>query len=843
MVSVQKLSVLFFLAATSANAVFGQEASKLLSIELMPRDATLWGMKASQRFLVLGKFADGLERDVTSRIRFSLSHQGLAKIDQDGKVVALAEGQLELIAEIDGLKARAKLRIADIAALAPFSFSRDIGGIFTRRGCNSTQCHGSVKGRGGFKLSPDALSPRDDYEWITKGGGFQVLTPEPLLPRIPRINVKEPKQSLLLLKPTASVAHGGGFRFSSDSSDYATILRWVLEGAPFGPDDVTPIAKVERLEVFPGEAVLDVQGKQQLLVTGLLSNGQRQDMTDQVRYVSNNEEVVEVSEDGVVKAIKPGETSIAIHASGQEVHSIMFGVISKPISKFPTVAPKNFIDENIFAKLRRFQILPSELSSDKEFLRRVCLDLTGTLPPPQRVREFLASNDQQKRGKLIDILLASPEYVDYWTFRFADLFRANTYAQGDTKSTERYWEWIRDSVASNKPYDEIARERIAAQGYDGPSRHYFGRGGEMPFAQDMMAEQVRVFLGRRLDCAQCHNHPFEAWSQDQFWGMAAFYGRVTRLGQINGGYTVIIDDPAGGHGLHGESVNVFHPRTKQEVQPTFLDGRLLPDNDRTDLRLRLAEWITAPTNPYFAEAIVNRMWGYFFARGIVNPVDDFRVANPPTHPELLRAMAKDFREHRYDLKHLIATIVNSRTYQLSATPNATNQYDETNYSHALPRPLDAEVLLDAISQVTGVPEDFQAETEDTKAPPGTRAINLIWPDMFPSQFLDIYGRPNRVMIPERKVEANLAQALHQLAGSTYNAKLFDKGSRFGQMIERGASDQQIIEELYLAAFSRFPTAQEQSGLEGMMREWPSRREAVEDLAWGLMASQEFTHNH
>ena len=355
-------------------------------------------------------------------------------------------------------------------------------------------------------------------------------------------------------------------------------------------------------------------------------------------------------------------------------------------------------------------IVPSELSSDAEFLRRVCLDLTGTLPPPQRVREFMASKDPQKRERLIEALLNTPEYTDYWTWRFADLFRV-VYENGLPLYPKTYWEWIRDSIARNKPYDQMARERIAAEGLNGPSRHYYN-GSDLRRPQDIMAEQVRVFLGRRLDCAQCHNHPYETWSQNQFWGMTAFFGRLSQLGEIGGIFPpVVIDDPAG-HGENGGGAKVIQPRTKEEVHPAFLDGKPIPEGRQDDPRKALAEWMTSLSNPYFAAAAVDRIWGYFFARGIVDPVDDFRATNPPTHPELLGALARDFAEHHYDLKRLVRLIVQSRTYQLSGTPNSTNKNDLTDYSHASPRALDAEVLLDAISRVTGIDEDFSRASEE-----------------------------------------------------------------------------------------------------------------------------------
>ena len=816
---------------------------ELLSVRLVPENVRLWSRNASQRFLVLGTYSDGLKRDITKESQFSISDSRVAKVDPAGRVMALADGEVVLTAQVEGERVKANIRIQGSEEEKPFSFARDIGGIFTKRGCNTSDCHGSVKGKGGFKLSMNVLYPREDYKWIVEGGVYQVLSAESGGPKEPRIKLEQPEKSLLLLKAAFAVPHGGGQRFNEDSTDYHAILNWIRNGAPYGKEDEEARVQIERVEVFPREVALETQGKHQLLVTAHLSNGRQEDITEQVLYVSNNPEVVKVSPEGLVKGVRTGETAVVIRAAGHAL-SATFGVIAEPIPDFPEVPRRNFIDEHVFAKLRKFNIIPSELSSDAEFLRRLCLDVTGTLPPPERVRGFLASRDPQKRDKLIEILLNSPEYVDYWTFRFADLFRVAYWAQAGHVHSKMYWEWIRDGVARNRPYDQVARERIAGQGYDGPSSHYFGTGGELPLPPNMMAEQVRVFMGRRLDCAQCHNHPYESWSQNQFWGLTAFFGRLTRAGQaggIGGGGTVIFDDPEG-HGEYGEGVKVIHPRTKEEVQPVFLEGTMLPESERADLRWKLAEWMTS--HPYFAEATVNRMWGSFFGRGFVDPVDDFRLTNPPSHPELLKELAKDFKEHGYDRKRLIRLIVRSRVYQLSSRPNQTNKEDVMNYSHALPRAMDAEVLLDAISRLTGIAEDFYFyQNTGARLPPGTPAINIIYPDHFPSRFLKAYGQPNRLAVPERKVEPNLKQALAMLAGPVYTSKVSKAGGRVERLLESGASDQQIIEELYLTSLSRHPTVEEKADLEKMIAGRPSRKEAVEDLVWGLIASREFAYSH
>jgi hypothetical protein len=816
------------------------------SLRVEPPTRTLLGASASQQFLLIEQSAHGEERDLTRSAHWMVSDASLAEVSPTGRLTAHKNGVVTLTAEVEGRTAQATIRIEQIDASRPFSFRRDIGGILTRKGCNGASCHGGVKGRGGFKLSAGALFPKDDYEWIVKGGQYQVLTAEVKGPRTPRIDVQHPENSLILRKATGAVPHGGGKRFPPDSPEYAALLRWVRDGAPFGADENRE-NRVVRLEVFPPIVTLEHGGQHRLLVTAHLADGRTEDFTDQSLYISNDKEIAAVDDSGAVRAGKLGETAILVRAAGMAA-SATVGVIGPVLAQYRPVPRWNFIDDYVFDKLRRFRILPSEVSSDAEFLRRVCLDLTGTLPPPERVRQFLESNDPKKRQKLIDTLMATPEFVDYWTYRFDDVFRVAVFANGiRPKWSQMYADWVRQSIAQNKPYDQMARERLAAQGYDGPSRHYLpydviGPPGET------MAEEVRVFFGRRLDCAQCHNHPYEAWSQDQFWGMAAFFGRLFKMGDTGNEY-VVFDHPLEegmGNGDVNGSIKMFHPRTKAELKPTLLDGRVVQASARENPRKALADWMVR--HPYFAEAAVNRMWGYFFGRGLVDPVDDFRSTNPPTHPELLARLAQEFRSHGHDLRFLIRTIVNSRTYQLSGEPNETNRGDRTNYSHSLPRPLDAEVLLDAICDVTGVPEVFTnavsaAEKVTGQAPAGTRAVQLREPDLFYSRFLELYGRPNRLTMPERSPKANLGQALHMLAGPVYNDKLSRAESRLQRLLQAGAKDGEIIEEFYLAAYTRLPAPEEKRELEALIASRGNREEAVKDFAWAILSSREFAENH
>ena len=824
--------------------------NKLLSLRMVPELVTLSGAKASQRVLVLGMFADQVERDLTSQSLFSISDPQLARIHKNGMVEALVDGETKLEATVGKLVLRTRIQIENSHLERPFDFARDIGGILTKRGCNSSDCHGSVKGKGGFKISLNMMSPQEDYRWITEGGAFQVLTAEAGGEKNPRINLKQPEKSLLLLKPTLALPHAGGKHFSRHSSDYRILLDWIRRGARFDQEGAESVT-VERIEVFPRMVALLPDGKHRLLVTGYLSDGRTEDFTDKVHFSSRNPKVAKVSAEGLVEATGKGETVIMAQAVGHTA-SAGAGVIANPIPTYPEIPRKNFIDDYIFTKLEKLHILPSELASDAQFLRRVCLDITGTLPPPDRVREFLANRNPVKRDQLIEILLDSPEYIDYWTFRFSDLFRVQWRLLAPTYL---YSQWLRESIAGNKPYDQMVRERVSAQGFNGPSRIYMRDYKAVPMER-VVTEDVRVFMGRRLDCAQCHDHPFDTWSQDQFWGMAAFYGRMTTTElRVD---RVLFEDRDGEEidwGVESEKKVTFskpvNPRTKQELPPTFMDGRVLAKEERNDPRKVLARWMTS--HPYFAEAIVNRIWGHFFGRGIVDPVDNLSSSNPPTHPELLRALAKDFREHGHDLKHLMRLIAQSRTYQLSHEPNEKNRSNEHNYAKAPSRPLDGEVLLDAICQTTGIPAVF--EGRGGTAPIGTRAIQLRTPEIWMSRFLEIYGRPFRNALPDRDHKPNLLQALHILVGTTYNDKLSEKGGRLAHLLDSGLSNKEIVEELYLATLARYPSEQEKAelikrfGKRSSIVEHPFfkgstiRREVLEDLLWALISSREFAYNH
>jgi len=820
---------------------------ELVSVRIVPAEAALIGKGASQQFAVIGKLRDGTETDVTGDSAFAVNVPNVATLRENGRVFAAADGAARVQATVAGKTASAKIDVRRSTEAKPFSFARDIAEIFTRRGCTAAQCHGGVKGQAGLKLSDNAIHPKEDYRWIVEGGIFQVLTSESGGPKIPRIDKAKPEQSLLLRKASMETPHGGGKRFAKDSDDYQAILNWVRAGAPYGEAAAADAARVVKLETFPREVVGPPARKQRILVTAHFSDGHTEDYTHRVSYSAADSEIARVTASGELETQKPGETAVLVKAAGRSLR-VGVGVIGPAVANYPKTVSKNFIDDEVFAKLRRFNIVPSGLTTDAEFIRRVCLDITGRIPPPARVAEFLADKDPRKRAKLIDTLLESPEYVDYWTFRISDIFRVAIFPVGiNPKWTQDYSEWIRGAIERDRPYSEVASERIAAQGYSPASRHYLPY-LVIPPAENMMGEQVRIFMGRRLDCAQCHDHPYEGWTQNQFWGLTAFFGPMFKLG--GNPDSVIFDFPEGKEVAADVPVptplGVFHPRTKEKVQPALLDGTVYPFEKTEFPRRELAKWITS--HPYFAEAAVNRIWSGFFGRGFVNPVDDFRSTNPPSHPELLAKLGGEFARGGYRFKNIIRLIANSRAYQLSASPEPSNAADKINFSHAWPRALDAEILLDAIADVTGVRERFsvgtnRGEWRGGKAPLGTRAVELKESDIYATAFFDAYGKPNRYSVPERDVSPKLAQALHLLAGTTYNNTLWADGSRARKLVARGASTGEIISEFYTAAFSRAPSKDESAALEKMIAAAPNREQSIQDMVWAIISSREFAENH
>jgi hypothetical protein len=789
----------------------GEQDAALVRILIEPSNSLISGAQQTQTLIVTGTYSDGSLRDLTRQANFTSSDPAVATVDASGTVKAVKNGQAWISAKVGRFVARQAVRVQLADQKRAVSFTNDIAPIFARLGCGASSCHAAPNGQKGFKLSLFGYDPEADYKAVVEASEGR------------RINRADPDKSLILLKPTLGVRHGGGKRFEVGSLEYQAIKEWIEAGAPAGGVNE---AKMVRLEVVPGERVLvRADAKQQLVVLAHYSDGTTADVTRKVRYQSNDDSIATVSADGLVAAKRSGEAAILVRTLDQ-VTAARIGVVLSPVVRnYPHVPRQNFVDDFVFSKLKRLNIVPSEVCTDEEFLRRAHLDLIGVLPTAEEARKFSASRDPHKRAKLVNELLERPEYADFWGLYWSDRL-SNSRQFLYEKGTFFFQQWLREAMAQNMPYDQFARELITATGglYEVAPTSYYPL---LKKPEEMATTTSQVFLGVSLECARCHDHPFEKWKQDDFLGLAAFFAQVRHKNRIRQNERVLYFDA---------KRELKHPKNQQPVVPKFLGGRpvkIEPDQDRREV---LAEWMTAPSNPYFARAVVNRLWKHFLGRGLVEPVDDFRVTNPPTNEALLTALAEDFVRHKYDLKHLFRTITGSRVYQLSAQPNETNKEDKQFYSRFYLKRLNAEQLLDGISQVTEVPEKFPGFHL------GTRATQLPDPKV-PSYFLDVFDRATRETVCERKQTTSVTQIMHLISGDTVNQKIRGENSLIERLINSGKTTGEIIEELYLRTLSRFPTKEEAQLARQGVGQAPSPREGYEDLLWALLNSKEFLFNH
>ena len=694
------------------------------------------------------------------------------------------------------------------------SFVKDIVPIFTKSGCANSNCHGSIRGQAGFKLSLFGYEPDLDYSAIVKAQDGR------------RINRADPAKSLILLKPTFSVPHGGGLRFNVGSLEYEAILDWLRDGATY---DSAGSPRLKTLRVTPEEITLiGIGTKRQLVATGTYTDGSTEDLTRKVQYTANDESVVEVSPAGEIKTLRAGETAIMVRTLGKAVAARIAVVAQPPMANYPDVPRNNFVDDLVFAKLRRMNIVPSPLSSDNEFLRRVYLDTVGLLPTLDETRAFLDSKDPEKRAKLIDQLVDRPEFAEVWATRFADLFRTGLLDQGH-KGGQLMYNWLRKSVREDKPYNQFATELLTASGqlkFNPTANFYYIT--EFSEPENIATNISQVFLGVRLECARCHNHPWEKWTQDDFWGFAAFFGRMGIKDTYENDESQVLLKVKG---------EVIHPKTKKAVAPKYLDGPSEVEAPDEDIREKLAAWITAPSNPWFARAITNRMVRHYLGRGLVEPVDDFRVTNPPSNPALLDALAKDFVAHGYHLKHMARVILNSRVYQLASEPNDTNRGDQINYSRYYVKRLMAEQLADSITGVTGVPEKYPGHML------GTRAMEIA--QGAPSYFLATFGRMKaREVICERDAQPDMAQAMHLIGGETLAHQTTAKGGNLDKWLaDSSLNDREVARRIFLAALVREPDSHEMATALAPLAGSEGRRQAFEDVLWAIFNSKEFLFNH
>ncbi|MFO0896352.1 MAG: DUF1553 domain-containing protein [Pirellulales bacterium] len=765
-----------------------------------------------RQIAVTGHLADGTEIDLTSAAELSSSDPAIAMVD-GRRVVAHANGAAQITVEAAGneLVVPANIKGQELPERVSFEYGALVA--LSKQGCNSGACHGSPSGKGGFRLSLRAYDPvLDQHTLIREEYGR-------------RTNPADPASSLLLRKPLMEVAHGGGQKLRKTDPAHKLLIDWIAQGCQLDPADS---AKCVKLEIFPRQrAFYAPNWSQQMLALAHFSDGTVRDVTPLVIYSSSDESVAKVDESGLVVAQDKGEAAILFrYLDKMESARLTF---LKPDASFqwPSPPANNYIDELVDRKLQLLQLAPSPLSTDDEFCRRVHLDVLGVLPTPEESASFVADTSPDKRSKLIDRLLERPEYASFWALKWGDLLRLNN-KQLTAAGVPKFHRWLVTTLRDNMPYDQFVRELLTSTGstFANPPANYFRAAAD---TNDCTETTAQVFLGIRIQCAKCHNHPFERWTQDNYYGIGAFFNRVSRKPSPKGDELVVFVSRSG---------EVTQPRTGKQMKPWLpLQGEaeMAGEDDR---RQALAEWLSSPKNPFLAKAEVNRLWAHLMGRGIVEPVDDFRESNPPSNDELLAALAEDFASHGFDRKRILRTMLNSRTYQQSYRSNDTNKLDSKYFSHARTRLLSAEQLLDAICQVTGVAESYAG------VPAGTRATQLPSPDGNHA-FLKVFGQPARETACqcERSNDTNLSQALQMINGPTVHGKLRDEQNRLRKLAAAGKSDAEIVGELFQAAYCRAPDETELATAVSHIAAQKDRLRGLEDVCWSVLNSKEFLFQH
>jgi hypothetical protein len=807
---------------------------------LLPAETVLIGPESSQRLLVEARVDGKFVADATGQATFASSNPAVATVDAAGIVRPVGDGEATLMATVDGKQAAAKVIVARFKEPFTWSFGNHVIPTMTKAGCNSGACHGALAGKGGLKLSLRGYDPAADHFVLTRQSGGR------------RVDLAAPERSLFLLKPTATVRHGGGKKVDVPSPEFQMLSEWIAAGAP-GPDASEP--RIQRVEVFPDHVTLRPGDKQQVLVRAHYSDGQMRDVTRWAKFASSQDLVAAVNDGGLVTVGGHGEAAVNVIYSNM----VAFTRVTSPMpnevdpKRFAESPRRNFIDELNLKKLETLRLPPSPPCTDNEFIRRAFLDAAGTLPTPDEVARFVADAAPDKRAKLIDAILDRPEFVDYWTYKWSDLLLVSTRKLPEP-AMWAFYQWIRKSVADNKPWDQFARDLITATGssLDNGAANYFVMHKDIT---ELTETTSVTLLGMSITCARCHNHPLEKWTQNQYYGLANLFSRVRLKNGERGGDVVVFASSAG---------DVPHPRTGLPMPPQPLDAAAMAIDSPADRRAHFAGWLTQPDNPFFARALVNRVWANFLGRGLVDPEDDLRLTNPASNEELFAALAKDFVDHRFDVKHLARTIMNSATYQRSSNPLPENAADDRYYSRYLVRRLSAEVILDAYSQVTGVPTPFNlmrsnagdAESGTSSYPLGTRALEI--PDaLVASRFLDAFGRPDRSQTCscERQQDSSVTQALHLNNGNTLNEKLRATNSRVEQWLSEKRTDQEAIDRVFVLALARPPSDVERQKLMAVLAEAAKesaadekaslelRRQAIQDLFWAALTDREFLFNH
>ena len=804
-------TLLAFLALGVASPLLAGEAS-LTRVEVFPNDINLTNARDRQALVVQATYADGITRDVTAEAVLTPANPALVR--RDGFVWhPVADGETTLDVAFGGLTVKVPVKVAQAAANPPLSFRLDVMPVFMRAGCNTGSCHGAARGKDGFRLSLFGFDPDGDHMRLTRE----------MVGR--RVNLAVADDSTVLEKSIGAVTHTGGKRMEKGDEYYATIKSWIEAGVP--SDDVTKLPKVVSVELYPNRAVLDGEkATQQMIVRAKYSDGTDRDVTSLAVFLTNNETSAAISPGGLVTAGARGEAFVMARFDTHTVGSQVL-VLPKGLKfEYPAEPEVNYVDALVAAKLKKLRIGPSEVCTDEVFLRRAYLDVVGVPPTVEEYNRFMASTEPTRRAKLIDELLERKEFSELWVNKWAEILQVKSSQTVSYKAMFLYYNWLVEKLSKDTPMDQMVRELLGANGgtFKNPSTNFYQATN---VTLEMTENVAQVFMGMRIQCAQCHNHPFDRWTQDDYYGFAAFFSQIGRK-QAEDQREIIIFNSGGGE--------VNHPVGNRQMKPKFLGGAA-PDVAGKDRRVVLAKWLASPDNPWFATSFANRVWAHFFGSGIVEPVDDFRVSNPATNPELLAELGKRFTDSKYDLKSLVRDICNSRTYQRSTRRNESNATDERNFAHANLRRIKAENLLDAITLVTETKDKFQG------LPLGARATQIA-DGATSTYFLTTFGRATRetVCSCEVKMEPTLSQALHLLNGNTTNQKI-QQGGVVKRLIETRKFPEERVVELYLRTLSRMPTQSELDKLLPLFGEGTNLEQSLGDLFWALLNSREFLFNH
>lgn len=777
-------------------------------------ESILRGKNARQQVVVTGRYTSGQSNDLTHQLTYSVDNPAILQIDEAGLVMPLADGEATITArEPGGKQTTLKLTVERCKEQLPVNFANEIVPIFTKLGCNAGGCHGKSDGQNGFKLSLLGFYPNDDYEYLVKED------------RGRRIFHADPEYSLLLTKPSNKLPHGGGHRLSPGGYEWQLISSWIEQGTPYGEED-DPV--IESIDVFPKTRSMNPETRQQLIVIAHYNNGTTRDVTQIASYEANEAEIASTTSTGLITTADiPGDVAIMIRFQSQVAvfrANVPLGIEVKSVPP-----ERTFVDQHVFAKLRKLGIPPSELCDDPVFIRRVTGDIAGRLPTAEEARRFINDNNPGKRDRLIDDLLNSSGYADYFANKWANVLRNSRANANDIPYTFAFHAWIRRALQQNMPYDQFVRNVVAASG--DPEAHPPSAWIKVTATSaTQMEDTAQLFLGLRIQCARCHHHPFEKWSQNDYYSFEAFF---TQVGLKPGRFAM---NNIRNAVYHKDGVaTAKNPRTGATLKPTGLGGEPLDIPADEDPRHHLVDWMSAPENPFFARALANRYWKHFFGRGIVEPEDDMRVTNPPSNPELLDALAAHFVQSKFDMKDLIRQICRSSTYQLSSEPNEYNARDTQNFSTFYTRRLNAEPLYDAINQVSGVQARFAG------VPVGTRATQL--PDNgFNDYFLQVFGKPEAASACEceRSADANLAQSLHLLNSTDIQGRLTNGNGRARQLAQNEElTDTQKVTELYLWAYARPPRDEEVTFVLSHIENYENKQQAYEDILWAIFNTKEF----